>query len=161
VLDHPHKSAVSLLVVDDVELADEKFVPRFLLHTNEQPRVDGQRILSKSGGGRLTTTVLEPANAKIELIGGPGKEFWVDGKNYALNRQMSVQYHPGAWRAEVSHANATGTSRQFVTLLVPADIDKPAESPASLERQGSEIVVRQGGLTITLDVTKQGASVVK
>ena len=138
-------------------------IPADVLKKNYGPRVMGEvldKLVQQTSGEALKKEGVRPAlRPKIELIGGPGKEFWVDGKNYDLCRKMSVQYHPGAWRAEVSPTTA-GPRHQFVTLLVPADVDQPAEPAASLDRRGGEIVVKQGRLAVTLDTAKQVVSVV-
>ena len=43
-----------------------------------------------------------------------------------------------------------GRVRQFLTLLVPADVDAPQEPPATLEESGSGWIVRQGDLAVSL-----------
>ena len=153
VLDWPNKGAVSLVVLDEIELSRDGLEPRFLLHTMDEPRVEGNRIASSHGGGRLTTTVLSPASPKVETIGGPGREFEVDGVNYPLKRKLIDTYTCGAWRAEITGGgdgtNAT-RSRTFLTRLVPADVAAPPESAASVEESPAGWVVRQGDLVVAL-----------
>jgi len=148
VLDWPQPKCVSLVVLDEIELARPELEPRLLLHTVDEPRIEGNVIRSKHGGGRLTTSILHPQSAKIEKIGGPGHEFEVDGKNYPLNRQMVGPHTPGSWRVEIS--GGAGTTRRFLTLLVPADIEAPREPPATLEESPAGWLVRQGALTVAL-----------
>nr|MBA3846190.1 heparinase II/III family protein [Planctomycetota bacterium] len=124
--DHPHPRAVSLLVIDDVVLARAGLIPRWLLHTMERPTVDGARIVARHGGGRLTTHVLSPAAPRVEVIGGPGEEFWSDGANRAMSGQLRGPHTPGAWRVEVA-PSASATSTRFITWLCPADVDAPLE----------------------------------
>ena len=54
--------------------------------------------------GKLVTHTLLPAadNCEIAKIGGPGREFWVDGKNYPFRPHDRGNDEPGAWRIEVS-----------------------------------------------------------
>jgi hypothetical protein len=148
VLDWPNKGAVSLVVLDEIELSRDGLEPRFLLHTMDEPRVEANRIASSHGGGRLTTTVLLPASPKIETIGGDGREFEVDGVNYPLKRKLIDAYTCGAWRAEIT--GGEGRSRTFLTLLVPADADAPPEPAATLETSPAGWVVRQGDLVVAL-----------
>jgi hypothetical protein len=129
-LDWPHDQCVSMVVLDGLELARVGLEPRFLLHTMNQPLVEGDKIIATHQGGRLSTTVLLPSSPRIELIGGPGHEFEVDGKNYPLNPKMVGPHTPGAWRAEVT--GGEGLKRQFLTLLVPADIEAPAETAPTI-----------------------------
>lgn len=158
VLDHPHKGAVSLLVVDDVELARPDLTPRFLLHTMNEPKVSGNTITATHNAGRLTATVLEPTVHNITLIGGEGHEFEVNGENYALNRKLGPAYMPGSWRAEVT-PTAQSLTHRFVTLLVPADVDRAAEPSPKLQSKGNELAVTQGGLKIVLRLASPGVSV--
>jgi len=151
VLDWPHKGAVSLVVMDELDLARPGLTPRFLLHTVDEPVVAGPRIVARQGGGRLTATVLWPSPARIEKIGGPGREFWVAGANYALNPLGPGPHEPGAWRVEVTPTNASEAARvRFLTLLVPADATAPEEAPPSFENLGGGLLLRQGGLAVAL-----------
>jgi heparin/heparan-sulfate lyase len=155
VLDHPGKGCVSVLVLDEIELARDGLEARFLLHTTDEPRVADNTVAAvgrfgTERGGRLTATVLLPRSPRIDTIGGEGLEFEVDGKNYALSRKMPAPNVPGAWRAEVIGAGE-GRSRRFLTLLVPADADAPAEPIATLEESpATGLLVRQGDLSIAL-----------
>ncbi|MEA2711716.1 MAG: heparin/heparan-sulfate lyase [Phycisphaerales bacterium] len=150
VLDWPNKGCVSLVVLDEVELARDGLEPRFLLHTMEEPRVESNRILAEHKGGRLTTTALLPQAPRIETIGGPGREFEVDGKNYPLKRKLNDAYTPGEWRAEISDDSGAGRMRKFLTLLVPSDADAPREPQASVVESPAGWVVRQGDLAVAL-----------
>ena len=96
----------------------------------------------------MTATVLLPQSPRIDLIGGEGREFEVDGKNYPLNRKLNDAYTPGVWRAEVTGGN--GETRRFLTLLSPADIDAPSEAPVALEESRTGFVIRQGDLAVAL-----------
>jgi hypothetical protein len=156
VLDHPAKGSVSLLVLDEIELARDGLEPRFLLHTSAEPKVSDNTIaavaVGRSGterGGRLTATVLLPRSPRIDTIGGEGLEFEVEGTNYPLGRKMIPAYVPGAWRAEVTGAGE-GRTRRFLAMLVPADADAPAEPRATLEESANGLLVRQGDLSIAL-----------
>lgn len=150
VLDWPHQGAVSLLVLDDVELAKPGLVPRFLLHSTSEPETNERRVVIRQGGGRLTATFLQPDAFKLEMIGGPDMEFWVNGQNYPVTKLPTGPHTPGAWRVEAVPARATGTTFRFLTLLVPADADQPAEPAPSLETHEGALIVTQGDLCVGL-----------
>jgi hypothetical protein len=157
VLDWPKQRCVSMVVLDELEVHRHGLEPRFLLHTMGEPTVEGSRISARHGGGRLTATVLLPTSPRVEKIGGPGREFEVDGRNYPLDRKMTGPHTPGAWRTEVSVAGGNGPVRRFLTLLVPADADAPQEVEATVEESAAGWVVRQGDLAVAL--VRPGASI--
>ena len=65
----------------------------------------------------------------IELIGGPGKEFWVDGRNLINRpRREPSGYEIGAWRAEVSPKSASGTDN-FLNAMLVTDTDNDEVLP--------------------------------
>ena len=114
---------------------------------------------------RLTATALLPARAKIDTIGGAGREFEVDGENFPLKRKLNDAYTSGAWRAEITGAGASGAggaggaggggggagrTRTFLTMLVPADVDAPREPDATVEQSPAGYLVRQGSLAVAL-----------
>jgi heparin/heparan-sulfate lyase len=70
----------------------------------------------KSQGGKSICRTLFPKDARLEKIGGPGKQFWSDGRNWAIPELTPEDYgyaqrgnippndHPlvGQWRVEVT-----------------------------------------------------------
>ncbi|HYF50749.1 MAG TPA: heparinase II/III family protein [Planctomycetota bacterium] len=153
-LDWPHKGAVSLFIVDELELA-KPLTPQFLLHTVDEPQVEGARVLAKYGKGRLSTHVLLPNAAKIEKIGGPGKEFVSDGQNYPLATEPKGPMYPGAWRVEIAPPGPV-TSMRFVTVLNPADVDAAQESAPQLREEDGSFYITQGDLSVAF-LKREGA----
>jgi hypothetical protein len=150
VLDWPRPGSVTLVVLDDIEVAREGLFPRFLLHSVGEPEVGAGRVVIRQDRGRLTTTFLRPQAVHIEPIGGPGKEFWVDGQNYPLKGELRGPHIPGAWRVEASPEQPVGKSFTFLTVLNPCDADAPAEpTPTVVERDGA-LIVEQGDLAVVL-----------
>jgi len=102
----------ALIVFDRVVSADPTFRKYWLLHTLEEPRVEGASAVidctQYSNRGRLILNTLLPAAADVDVtnVGGPGKEFWVFGQNYANDvdpkRLERSSIETGAWRIEVS-----------------------------------------------------------
>jgi hypothetical protein len=150
VLDWPQQSAVSLVVLDDVELARPGLLPRYLLHTMEKPTVDGNCIVAQHSGGRLTVHVLLPDAPRIKTIGGPGREFEVDGRNYPLSNEVPGPQTAGKWRVEVAPASADATRVRFLTVLVPTDAAAAPVPPPRMLADDAGLVVSQGDLCVGL-----------
>lgn len=83
----------ALIVFDKVVSSNPKFKKFWLLHSIEEPNIEGNRFIvkrTKNGDtGMLQNQVLLPEanNTHIEKVGGPGKEFWVFGTNYPNDAQ--------------------------------------------------------------------------
>ncbi len=89
-------------------------------------------------------------------IGGPGKEFWVDGihTSIPLSDRHALQ-EPGAWRVEVS-PGAPRETDLFLHLLSPLDAEDPRPAPVGqlVETEGM-IGTRTGEQLILF--SKEGA----
>jgi hypothetical protein len=94
----------AMIVFDRVVSSNPAFRKYWLLHTMEEPMIEGTKTVAAQG--RLTDTVLLPKADNIELskVGGPGKEFWVFGENFpnSPRRGSGKDYEIGAWRIELS-----------------------------------------------------------
>lgn len=128
----------ALIVFDRVVSADPALRKYWLLHTQEEP------ALSKSGatvactrpgeGGRLNLDVLLPEAPDLDIgaVGGPGKEYWVFGKNEpndpdrALRTKGSLE--TGAWRIEVS-PKEPAAENLFLTVMQVTDAEGGAHWP--------------------------------
>lgn len=121
----------ALIVYDRIEAKDKSFEKSWMLHSIEEPEVDGTttviRRTAEGTGSRLVNETLLPADAEIEKIGGPGKEFYVNGKNYYARK--SIGGEGGEWRIEAK----PGTEREkdyFLNVMQVSDNDdaiKPLE----------------------------------
>ena len=99
----------TLIVLDKVVSTNASFKKTWLLHTQNEPEIIGNKITTVNTtdgrNGKLINTVLLPelSNANIQKIGGPGKEYWCDGQNWGSVTQEDA----GCWRIELSpRANA-------------------------------------------------------
>ena len=85
-------------------------------------------------------------NRQLSSVGGPGKEYWVFGTNYANDiepRQLERgSLEPGAWRIELS-PKATAREDLFLTVMQVTDRRAPGRLPVRLielrDRVGSYI----------------------
>lgn len=119
----------ALIVFDKVVSSNPKFKKFWLLHSIEEPNIEGNRFIvkrTKNGDtGMLQNQVLLPEanNTHIEKVGGPGKEFWVFGTNYPNDAQPGRHddaNERGAWRIEVSPV-IPATENYFLNVMQVAD----------------------------------------
>ena len=95
------------VVLDRVNATKEEYQKTWLYHTVDEPQIDGLTFTETSQGGRTICKTLYPSDAVMEKIGGPGKQFWSDGKNWPLPAELPGNCPPetwpllGQWRVEV------------------------------------------------------------
>jgi hypothetical protein len=122
--------------------SNASFAKYWLLHSITEPVVDGSTtaitLSSDVWNGKLTNTTLLPVadNARIEKVGGPGKEFWVFGKNYP-NAENPPDREAGAWRIELTPRKPSATDL-FLNVLQTMD---PGGAPLATEKIESQGVV--------------------
>jgi heparin/heparan-sulfate lyase len=136
-LRHPQVPA-ALIVFDRVVSANPGFRKYWLLHTLEEPRVDTASAvvdrIQYGNSGRLILNTLLPAATNLDLtkVGGPGKEFWVFGQNYANDvdpqRLERSSIETGAWRVEVS-PKAAAAEDLFLNVMQVTDRQSPSRWP--------------------------------
>jgi heparin/heparan-sulfate lyase len=127
------KTPAALVVYDRVVAADPAFKKLWLLHSIEEPRLDGNRAIvdrtEHGQRGRLILTPLLPAagDRQLETIGGPGREYWVFGENFANDqdprRAERSSQEPGAWRIEISPKHPAAENRFLNVMQVTDRID--------------------------------------
>lgn len=123
------KVPATLIVYDKVVSSNSDFKKYWLLHSIEEPEIECNTFTikrTKNGdSGMLYNTVLLPEvnNTQVEKIGGPGKEFWVFGKNYRNDAQEPYPdpaNERGAWRVEVS-PKSPANKDYFLNVMQVAD----------------------------------------
>jgi len=124
---------------DRVSAKDAQFPKTWLVHSIQEPQVEGNTIsIVRDGpsydgkheyGGKLVLESLLPENASVKKVGGPGKEFWIESNqtNYAVTKAPPAE--PGAWRVEISPSAAALEDRflQAMTVL-PSSSEPPAKA---------------------------------
>ena len=101
------ETKAGFVIFDRVRSRLPEFQKVWLLHSLEEPKLEGntveiRRMGGRNSGGCLMSTTLLPEEARIEKIGGPGQEFLVGEINYATEKGGDAE--GGAWRIEVSPA---------------------------------------------------------
>ena len=136
------KVPAAMVVFDKVVSKNPEFKKHWLLHSIEQPQVSENGIIIKrtkdGDSGMLSNTVLLPAkeNLDMQVIGGKGKEFWVNGTNYANAPQVGrpdPRNERGEWRVEVS-PSAPANEDYFLNVIQVADNNCNELHKASLLR---------------------------
>lgn len=147
----------------------------WLLHHADEPVAEGKTWHSDQDRGRIFTRTLLPEDAVLEKVGGPGKEFLVEGVNYAIDRGPSqyiinrgdsgirplqlkeVPELMGRWRMEVR----PGSAREedvFLHLIQVGDQELGAMSEATARHDGDEatITFAAGDRTVSLRFSSTG-----
>ena len=127
------------VIFDRVTSTKAQFTKRWLLHAVNQPTLAGRTAVITEGEGRLISQTLLPEDARIELVGGPGKGFWVDGKNYPPPNPEKAE-EPGAWRVEVYPGSAR-TEDYFLHVLHAAGAGARRAPEATLVRDDGQVGV--------------------
>jgi len=129
------RRADAVVIFDQVQAAHARFRKRWLLHTIQRPVVNGDTFTVTidptgkpgHGGGRLEGHVLLPRQPDIQLIGGKGYQFYVDGHNYDAHGKVEARARQlgdteiGAWRIEV-YPSVQKREQDFLTVLLPSSL---------------------------------------
>jgi hypothetical protein len=129
------------VIFDEVESTDPSFRKTWLLHTIEEPKTEGSITTITDGDGKLTVRTVLPAQAQITTVGGPGKECWVDGKNWPSLEKKEWPPEAGAWRLEISPSKPA-TRDVFLHVLQTGAPEIARPGTVVMARAGSQLGVR-------------------
>lgn len=132
--DDEHPAA--MIVYDNIDTPNANAEKRWLLHTVNEPVVAGSRytnVVTERGyyNGKMVTDTLLPqgTDLNVEKIGGPGREFEVDGVNKPIiAREPSdvAGLEAGKWRLELSSKTSSNQTRFLNVMQVMDDAGGPA-----------------------------------
>ncbi len=128
----------ALIVMDKVVSTNASFKKSWLLHAQNEPTIKNGKIIventNNGRNGKLQDDILLPElnNQNIESIGGEGKEYWVDGKNWGTVTQEDA----GRWRIELSPKQAS-KSDNFLNVIQVMDA-KPSPTAFSVNKSFAE-----------------------
>jgi heparin/heparan-sulfate lyase len=116
-----------IFVIYDRVVSDKAEYPkRWLYHIASEPIMNGKMEFSEvSQGGKSICRTLLPKKAKLELVGGEGKQFWSEGRNWPIpdmHKSWLKNTNPlmGQWRVEVSPKKAA-TRDHFLHIVQVGD----------------------------------------
>ncbi len=125
--DHP-----IIVVFDQVVSTKPEFEKRWLLHSIHKPEVKDNVITIKNGGGKLWNYIIQPQEFAVDVIGGKGREFEVNGINYPVQKSIHGGVEKaGAWRVELTQ-KTPAKAVNFLNVLVPTE--KKTKKPPMIER---------------------------
>lgn len=111
--------AAALVVHDRVVSRQPELEKVWLLHSLEEPSpFAGGFTVARSGpgcGGVLVAHTLLPRSPRLEVTGGPGRQFEVNGVDHPTAKGGDAE--GGAWRVEVTAAGG-GASVEFLHVLL-------------------------------------------
>ncbi len=132
------------VVFDRVVSTRPEYRKTWLLHSATEPRIEGDTFTAVQGGGRLYSRTLLPERFGMDAVGGPGKQFWVDGRNFPMppgNAVPDTTQLLGQWRVEVSPREPR-TEDVFLHFLQAGDMGLAAPAKSELVRRGNRVGVR-------------------
>ncbi len=101
-------------VKDEIVAMSENYIKAFHLHCQTEPTVDSERQFTiYNDRAKLVCTVIEPANCRIEAIGGKDNEFSLYGVNHPRNEK---KLH-GDINPNTEHHDEGGWGRITLTAL--------------------------------------------
>ncbi len=128
------------VVFDRVTAAKAEHKKTWLLHTAAEPRIGGGEFSADHERGRIMCRTFLPEKPRITKIGGPGRQFWSDGRNWPLPkgyRTPDTTPLLGQWRVEVSPSSEQAEDF-FLHLIQVGDA-------AAGERMVDSNVIRKDG----------------
>ena len=167
-LDLPEKCALAtrqlvflkpdrFVIFDRVYTTRPEYRKQWLLHTANEPIVNGNALRADRGTGRLFCRTLLPADASIEKVGGAGKEFWAAGKNWEIvDRGLKPENKAmmGQWRVEISPEVAR-TEDCFLHVIQVGDQQLERMDDVALlneeGRRGVRLLCGKKSITMTFD----------
>jgi len=160
------------LVFDRVTSTRAEYAKTWLLHTANEPAMAGKEFRADQDQGRIFCRTLYPRDALLEKVGGPGKEFWADGRNWAIVDRFQApgagdwwkQYGRGSteppeamgrWRVEVKPGEAR-TDDLFLHLIQASDqtVTKMVDSQVSETARQIRCRFSAGSRDYTIDLNK-------
>ncbi len=128
------------VVFDRVRATDASFRKAWLLHTIDEPVVNGAVATVTNGPGKLTVRTVLPEHAVVTKVGGPGKECWVGDRNWPAVEEPWTR-DAGAWRLEIS-PSAPAKEDLFLHVLETDGNELAAPGAVSLLREKDSVGVR-------------------
>ncbi len=133
------------VIFDRVQSTDKDFKKTWHLHSINKPLQEGNQFTIEQKSGRLVGYTIFPEEHNAQLVGGQGKEYWVNGQNYPPDSKSDPE--SGAWRIE---ASPTAANENDIFLHVLHASLSSGNEEAMVERIDEEnrkgVVIRYKGM---------------
>lgn len=140
------------VVFDRVKATQPDYAKTWIMHHANEPVFDGKSWHSDQDRGRLFCRTFLPEDATLEPVGGPGKEFLVDGVNWEVDPDWlpngQVPELMGRWRVEVK-PDAARNNDVFLHLIQVGDQSLQSMSNAQLN------TATDGTATLTFNASER------
>lgn len=159
------------VVFDRVISRRADYPKTWLLHTANEPAIQGREFSAAQGQGKIFCRTLLPADATLHAVGGPGKEFWAGGQNWEIptnrlsrswvqgvvDESGNICEQVGRWRVEV----CPGSMREedhFLHLIEVGDASTAAMTDSKLLETDTSVGIRfkVGTQEYTVQLHKNG-----
>ncbi len=125
------------VIFDRVTTTDAAYRKEWLLHTAEQPAIDGVTVRADQGQGRLFCRTLLPRQVTLRSVGGPERAYWAAGQNWQLVEDGLTDENRaliGQWRVEVTPTQPQ-QAEQFLHVIQVGDQQLARMDPVELLEQ--------------------------
>ena len=150
---------VHVVVFDRAIATEAAYRKQWLLHTANEPVLEGTTFRADQAEGRLFCRTLLPEDAVQHKVGGPGREFMADGVNWAFQPEPRlkkpegwVPEYMGRWRVEVE-PGAARLPDVFLHLIQVGDRDLEAmdvaQASVAADRVTLTVARPRGELTLS------------
>ncbi len=133
------------ITFDRITADDASYKKTSLIHVQEEPVINGDFAIVTNGGGKMVVQSVG-FDTDYTLIGGEGREFWVNDKNYPTNINIvdGSKEEYGWGRIEIS-PSVTEKTNHLLTVMYVTDADNNsspirAENIVSDTLAGAEIL---------------------
>lgn len=122
------------VICDRVSTTAPQYRKDWLLHTAYEPQITGKTIRADHLRGRMFCRTLLPADARLTVVGGLGKEFWAAGQNWSIKpgklkpEELAMM---GQWRVEVTPPDLRSAD-VFLHLIQVGDQGLPSMDKSEL-----------------------------
>jgi len=135
----------------------------WLLHTQYEPRIQGDTFSADHREGRIFVRTLLPREPELDKVGGPGKEFLADGKNWPVwrpeERPDPDEHLLGQWRTEISPAQENRRELFLHLIQVGDKEDLASMAHSELVEQGEAVglAFQADGMSVRVVFNRTGS----
>jgi len=147
------------VIFDRVESTKAEFVKTWLLHSADEPHLKDTTAEISNDESNLRIWTVYPVDPDIVKIGGQGREFEVNGKNYPPTQK--TDYDPneaGRWRIEVK-SKEQSRRQYFLHVLVIEDANLTSNLSANrIQEEGKiGVIIEDSGKMAKVLFTMEGS----